>query len=351
MTRPLYILSAEQISLQRPLSQEWMERPRYIASPYARAWDPAFKDLLRPGEGRRMSRILKRAAAVSDRALRAAGEICPEAIVTGTGWGCVESTEQFLQALCRQGERLLSPTHFMQSTHNTIGSLVAIRTGCHGYNVTFSHRAVSFDCALHNAALLLRSGQTDNVLAAAHDEVTPDLYILLRRMGYVGHEGQCPCSETSVALFLSASEPRPRQALCRLSGWGMAHRPAAGDWAEAVCTTLSGQRLRPEDIDLLVTGHNGFAPNDAPYDHLAKTLFPHTPQFRYKWLFGENYSTSAAGVYAAAHLLRRGHMPHALGGDGFSRPRLGSVLILNHTDASDFSCFLLQATSCRAHGA
>lgn len=345
---PLYILSAAQISLQAPLTEDWTEWPRRVAGAYVRAWDPRFKALLRPAEARRMSLILKRAAAVSDRALHAAGLACPDAVVTGTGWGCVESTEQFLQALCLQGERLLSPTHFMQSTHNTIGSLMAIRTRCHGYNVTFSHRATSFDCALHDAALLLRGGRATSALVGGHDEVTPDYYTLLRRMGYVGHPGQCPCSETSVALVLSATTRGG--ALCRLSAWRQRHRPTPDEWAATVGEMLEQQGLTPDRVDLLVTGHNGFAPNDRPYDRLAATLFPRTPQFRYKWLFGENYSASAAAVYAAAHLLHRGCLPRALGGNACGAAPLHSVLVLNHAESSDFSCFLLQPAAADSPG-
>ncbi|EKC77379.1 hypothetical protein LEA_04207, partial [human gut metagenome] len=37
----------------------------------------------------------------------------------------MENTERILEPLCRDGEQMLSPTHFMQSTHNTIAALLA----------------------------------------------------------------------------------------------------------------------------------------------------------------------------------------------------------------------------------
>lgn len=337
---PLYILSAEQISPQRPLCQDWTCCPRYPGGTYCRSDDPDFRRLLRPAEARRMGRLLKRAAAVSDRALAAAGADCPDAIVTGTGWGCVESTEQFLQDLCTRGEHLLSPTHFMQSTHNTVSALLAIRTHCHGYNATFTHGAVSFDCALHDAALLLREGSAGLALVGGHDEVTPDYRVLLRRMGYAGLAGQCPCCETSVALTLSAT---PRRApLCRLDDLCLRHRPAPEEWADAVGRMLGRCGKEPADVDLLICGHNGLPDNDRPYDGLARRLFPHTPQLRYKRLFGENFIVSAASVYAAAHLLRRATLPPVLGGGAPQGTPLRTVLVVNHSGGADFSAILLE---------
>lgn len=337
---PLYILSAEQISLQRPLCQDWTCSPRYPDGTYRRADDPDFRRLLRPAEARRMGRLLKRAAAVSDSALAAAKVDCPDAIVTGTGWGCVESTEQFLQALCTRGEQLLSPTHFMQSTHNTVSALLAIRTHCHGYNATFTHGAVSFDCALYDAALLLQERKAGIALVGGHDEVTPDYRVLLRRMGYAGLAGQCPCSETSVALTLSAT---PRETtLCRMDGLCLRHRPTPREWADAVSRMLERCGKRPADVDLLVCGHNGLPDNDWPYDELARHLFPQAPQLRYKRLFGENFSVSAAGVYAAAHLLRRATLPPVLAGGAFPSTPLQTALVVNHSCGADFSAILLE---------
>ena len=45
------------------------------------------------------------------------------------------------------GENCLKPSLFMQSTHNTIGSLIGIVLKCHGYNNTYSHEGISFESA------------------------------------------------------------------------------------------------------------------------------------------------------------------------------------------------------------
>lgn len=151
-----------------------MNRPVYIRSLCCLpAEDPDFRELFSVLEARRMSRLLKRAVWTSVHALRAGGVDMPDAIITATDFGCIEQSEAFLRALKGLDDTPLRPTHFMQSTHNTISSLIAIRLGCHGYNVTYSHRGASFRSALLDAWLQLSMGDIDTALVGWFDETTP----------------------------------------------------------------------------------------------------------------------------------------------------------------------------------
>lgn len=135
--------------------------------------EPDVKGLVKPGEARRMSRLLKRAVATSFDALHRAGIVCPDSIITGTGHGCYENTERILTDLTESGEPCSRPTLFMQSTHNTISSTIAILLGCHGYNNTFAHGRFSLESAMLDAMLLIASGRARDVLVGYHDELTP----------------------------------------------------------------------------------------------------------------------------------------------------------------------------------
>ncbi|MBP5782354.1 MAG: hypothetical protein J6W04_02325, partial [Bacteroidales bacterium] len=121
MTRnSFYIKSTAQLSIQQPLCEDWMENPIWYDSSFVRSLEPDYKQFIPPMEARRMTRIMKRALTTSNVAIKKSGLVLPDAIITGTGWGCMENTEQFLDVLCNEGEQLLKPTLFMQSTHNTI---------------------------------------------------------------------------------------------------------------------------------------------------------------------------------------------------------------------------------------
>ena len=141
------------------------------------------RDFVKPLEARRMGKLMKASLLSSLKALKQAGIDCPDAIVTGTSLGCWENTEALLTQIEQEGEVMLSPTNFMQSTHNTIGSNVAIRTHCHGYNVTYTQGDDSLEWALRDARRLLQTGRCKTVLVGCHDETTPLYRSLMERLG------------------------------------------------------------------------------------------------------------------------------------------------------------------------
>ena len=96
----------------------------------------------------------------------------------------MENSEQLLLQMMSEGETLLSPTLFMQSTHNTISSNIAIRLGCHGYNITYSQDADSMQWALRDARRLLQGGLCKTVLVGYHSETTALFRRMMQRLGY-----------------------------------------------------------------------------------------------------------------------------------------------------------------------
>ena len=132
-----------------------------------------YKEYISPKEGRRMGKLMKAATLTSLMALREANIECPDAIITATANGMLETSEKFLVDMVDNGEETLSPTLFMQSTHNTIGSAIAIRTKCHGYNITYTQGKDSMKWALRDAERLIRMGKAKTVLVGCHDESSP----------------------------------------------------------------------------------------------------------------------------------------------------------------------------------
>lgn len=272
MANRIYIRSAAQISVQKPLCEDWMTDPIPHSGEYLRSQDPDFKQFLNPMQARRMGLILKRAIAVSLTALKDAGIECPDAIFTGTGLGCMENTENFLSAMCRDGEEMLPPTYFMMSTHNTISSAVAILLRCHGYNCTYSQKDISFESALLDAFIQLQAGRMGNALVGSHDETTPDTYRLLRGAGYF--DGTVTAAEASSAFVLSADSGSlnlSKGPLCELADVQILHSPAN---LESIVKEYNASRiLRSSD---------------------------------YFTLFGKCFSASGLGVYEAAMRIAKG---------------------------------------------
>lgn len=332
MKKDIYVLSAKQISVQQPLCEDWMTQPVEYQTPFNRSIDPSFKDYISPIEARRMGKILKRAIATSKEAIKASGLESVDAIITGTGYGCIENTEFFLDALSKDGEQMLSPTYFMQSTHNTISSLVAIQTKNHGYNVTYAHKGISFDSALQDAVLQMRLGKINSALIGGHDELTETFYRILKKGGMMGQDDEM-CGEAAVSVVLGTKND---DYLCKLVNFKMLHKP-----------TLEKLKAVAKDFqaDYILTGISGNHKSDEAYFAETKELFSDAKLMKYKHIFGESFTSSGIGVYVAAQCLKAGRIPAHLfvNPSEISDKKPSKILIFNHSDGNNYSLTLLEA--------
>lgn len=158
------------------------------------------RERISPMESRRLCKLLKGALLTSLSALREAGIESPDAIIAGTSYGMLENSEKFLLQMCREGEKELSPTLFMQSTHNTMAGMIAIKTKCHGYNITYTHLSAERVLGLcrANAEMLIRQGKAKSVLIGYHNEVTPLLHDMILKLN--GKE--LPVGVTSISMVI-----------------------------------------------------------------------------------------------------------------------------------------------------
>lgn len=242
----------------------------------------------------------------------------------------MENSEKFLIDISRFGESCLKPTLFMQSTHNTISSLIAIILKCHGYNNTYSHRGISFDSALLDAWLQMKSGAIRNALVGSHDEVTPLMALIRQRthphIGFI--------SESSVSAMLSTTANSAHTPLCELESVEILYRPTLDELAKAIAYTGS---------TALLTGINGSDINDTPYHQLLSKLKPMAGVLQYKNLFGENDSSSAIAFYVGATLLAHNMIPEFLKISGFeSCEHTDGITVINHSEGSAWSIVKLK---------
>ena len=332
MGKSIKILSAKQISVQQPLSEEWMDAPLECRGELVHAVDPDFKQFISAADARRMGKLLKRALATSLSVLQEGGVSNPDAIITGTGFGSIENTELFLDAMVREGEQMLKPTQFMQSTHNTASSLIGIHTHSHGYNSTYTQKGLSFDSALYDAWLQFGLGRIETALVGSHDEMTDVFSGFMRKAGHV--TGTEVCSEAAVSVLLSANDDAP--AWCTLDGLRLLHRPDAATLEQAVRDVLDGTVP-----DAVMTGMSGSDENDSQYGFVAQVL-PGVPVLRYKHLFGVSFSSSAIGFYAAACCLKKGVIPSVLAMDGRERECSNGILVVNAVEGRHYSISILR---------
>ena len=128
------------------------------------------EQMVNAAEARRMTPQTRRLVAAVRQLMASTGVTHPDAIICATQWGCMMQSMRFLQDMLASDEQQLKPTPFIQSTHNTIASLIAILTGNHGYNATFSQGKQSLECALKDVQTQMSLGLIRSALVLEFDE-------------------------------------------------------------------------------------------------------------------------------------------------------------------------------------
>jgi 3-oxoacyl-[acyl-carrier-protein] synthase II len=323
--------------------------------------EPDYTAFIEPKLIRRMSRIIRMGVAAASACLKEAGIKNPDAIVTGTAYGCLADTGVFLSAIIAQGEELLSPTAFIQSTHNTVGGQIALMLQCHRYNNTFVHRGFSFESALLDGMLLLAENEADHVLVGGLDEITDSSHAILRRFGLYrrvqGSNMDLFASDAAgtiagegAAFFLLAASPSPG-AYAKLDALTTFYKPKDGGEVEQhILSFLQGQGMECSDIDLIITGNNGDGKIDYIYAQLQQTIFSHNVSIPYKHLCGEYPTSTSFALWMAANIIRSGYLPAVFGGgkngNDVGSPQGGAIkriLIYNHYLQIHHSLILVSA--------
>jgi len=178
----VYINSSEAITAQETFDTElFLEQIVIPEEPYYSILTPKYKEYIEAKKLRRMSKIVRMGLACSLKTLEKANLEQTDAIVIGTGLGCLTDTIKFLDNMIENNEMMLNPTAFIQSTHNTVSGQIALYLACKNYNFTFSQQSVSFETALQDAYIKLQDINVSNVLLGGLDEITKKTYDLLNK--------------------------------------------------------------------------------------------------------------------------------------------------------------------------
>ena len=298
-----------------------------------------------------MSRIIKMGTAAAMECLQEAGVKMPDAITMGTAYGCLEDTGIFLKKMVEQKEEMLTPTAFIQSTHNTIGAQIALLLQCHNYNNTFVHRGFSFESALLDAMMLLEENTAQTVLAGAADEITDASHTILSRFGLYKKE---PISNADLfashskgtiagegAAFFLLSNQASATDYAALDAVYTFYKPTTAETEEHINAFLKQQAMEAAEIDLVIFGYNGDSKTDAVYNTLRETIFAGTAATTYKQLCGEYPTSTAFALWMAASIIKNRSLPVSLGGS--TDEKINRILICNHYENIHHSLMLVSA--------
>lgn len=304
----MFINAASAISPQLSFRQaSFLQEWRPLTGHRAGCEEPAYAEIIEPKLIRRMSRIIRMGVATAMDALQQAGCTSPDAIITGTAYGCLEDTGIFLKRMVENQEEMLTPTAFIQSTHNTVGAQVALLLKCHSYNNTFVQRAHSFESSLLDADMFLKENPGAKILVGAADELTDYSYTILERFGlfrsHPAGEGAC--------YFVVGSEPGAG-AFARINGVRTLFRPTAGKLEDALAGLLAENGLFAGDIDLVLSGNLPGTATAQQYEVIENQLLASAPKIYFKLLCGEYPTATSFGTWLGASILKGQALPAGL---------------------------------------
>lgn len=252
---------------------------------------PDYKEFIAPASLRRFSPVL-RMALTSAQVCQNETEIPFDSISVGTSLGCLKDTEKFLQTFITATGDTLSPTAFIQSTHNTIAGAISMALGNHSYNMTHTQNSLSFETALIDGLLCIQEGKK-NVLIGAADEAIEFLDLLKPEII------ESDLQFTSGATFLAIQPERPTSGK-RILDCSVNFNNKNTE--ESITDFLAKNNVNTSDIELVLFA--GEIPSS-----IGKK------QINYEQYTGLYYSSSAFAVHLA---------------NDYNLPEGKSILIVNH---------------------
>ncbi|NNE75539.1 MAG: 3-oxoacyl-ACP synthase [Pricia sp.] len=351
--KPVYINSIGSVSAQKTSNNsEFLTEIVTYNDTTIRVIDPEYKDYIAPAAARRMAKGIKMSTVSSKSALSEAGLENVDAIIVGTGLGCIGDSEKFVSAIIDNKEQFLTPTRFIQSSHNTVAGQIALGIGCKGHNFTFVHSSISFESALLDGKMMLENDEAQHILVGGVDELV-DHHIDTHKL--IGHVKAEPV--VSVKLLESGTKGV-------VMGEGanffvLSNKKLSSCYAELIALTtyntlpkekvtkkiesfLSENNLSTQEVDLVLLGNNGDVDFDDYYSIVYNDLFKDTPLAYYKHLSGEFETASGFAFWLANKILRTQTIPEAIQLNKKTTSNIKNILLYNQYRGENHSLTLLR---------
>jgi 3-oxoacyl-[acyl-carrier-protein] synthase II len=346
-----YINGISCISAQNSIDDSWyFDSITPANGDYFNAIEPSYKDHIAPNLIRRMGRAIKMGVTTANLAIIHADAKKVDAIITGTGLGCFEDSERFLIAMLDNNEQFLTPTSFIQSTHNTVGSQIALIMKCHDYNFTYVHRGFSFESCILDALMLFEEGK-ETILVGGIDEHTPNFVTLNRRAQKLQLQDATIPIHLSTAngvqlsegsAFFLLSKYKSDKSIASINGIKTLYKPKSSeDIFEKLIVFLKLHNLTLSDIDITLMGFCGNQHFDTYLNELLPKLAIDTAIASFKNLCGEFYTASAFAMWVATKLIQKQQLPHSIVISGSEPKHITHVLVINQYVGVNYSFMLM----------
>lgn len=333
------------ISAQKTFEKGFLEEVQlYPDKDIIYVYPPDYKSFIPASSLRRLGNGVKNGLAASKIAMTDAQAGMPGAVITGTGLGCMRDSEKFLRLMLDEGEAFLTPTSFVQSTHNTVGGQIALALNCKAYNFNYVNTASSFPSALFDGLTQLQDGEVDAVLAGGVDELADYTTYLYELAGHIRNmsAGRAGSMAGEGASFFYMENQKRQNTYCEVVDICYRNHLEKEKTASFASQFLERNGIGPDEVDIVILGNNGEEKFDAFYDELAEVL-QNSASIVYKHLFGEFLTVSGIAVWLACKIFRHQDIPGVLLKERLSgKESFENILIYNQYRGKDHSLILLR---------
>lgn len=349
---PVYINSASCISSQDTLNKDFLQNLKVENSVLLlKAIEPNYKDFIPPAMSRRMSKTVKMSSVASKYALEEANIENPDAIIVGTGIGCSHDSEKFLNNVIQNNEEFLTPTFFIQSTHNTVSGQIALALQCHAYNFTYVNTSSSLEFSMLDAKIQIEDEEAENILVGSTDEQSPRTMELFKLNNTFKKEEELPVSildsKTEGVLwgegasFFVLGKDKTEKSYAQLKDIQIINKLNLDETENFIKNFLAKNNLTNNEIDAVILGFSGDAPSDEYYKNAA-AIFPNSAHLYYKHMSGEYNTASGFSTFMACHILKNQDIPEIMRINNVKKESIKNILLYNHLFCEDQSLVLLE---------
>ena len=352
MKKKTYINGVGCISTQKTFDTVFLEEAVYNQNDTILSIvPPVYKDFISPVAARRMAKGVKNGIVASALALKDAQIENVDAIITGTGLGCIEDSEKFLKNILDNNEEFLTPTSFIQSTHNTVGAQIALTLQCKGYNFTYVNGAVSFESALLDAKMQIEEDEANSVLVGGIDETGDYTISLFKLEGRIKKESDKPFDLLNTnsngvvygegASFFVLENEKKTTTYAEIIDVEIINTLDENEVEAAIISFLKSNNLQISDLDAVVLGFDGNLAFESYYKNLTENAFAKTPQLYYKHLSGEYDTASAFGLWMASKVIKTQETSEIIKVNSVEKPTYNTILLYNQMNGKNHSFTLL----------
>jgi len=258
-----------------------------------------------------------------------------DGIIVSSGNGGLGECVQFLDQIIKYDEGTLTPTHFVNSTANSVAGSLALAGNNKGYNATHVGQGFGFEAALLDAMLHFEEGNGSKYLLGNVDEIseynsnierlrawfkteetTSETLLKSTTKGSVMGEGS--------AMFVVSNNSENK--LASVLDVGMIQTKNIAEVQESLLDFLQKNNIHESEIDRLILGFNGDGEGDEFYHKILADNFKEQTVLTFKNLVGDYPTVSGFALWLASQNGKT--PPEAYYRKGENAPKL--TLIYNH---------------------